>query len=70
MNLGETIIYCGLGGLFLCGSILCSLGWFNIFGARAVFSMHVLPPLSSVFAGCRVELILIAQFLKITSLSF
>ena len=46
MSLGETIIYCGLGGFFVflffffnVGTSLCSLGGFNIFSERSVFSM-------------------------------
>ena len=41
VSLGETTIHCGLGGSFICESILCSLCGFNIFGARAAFSMDV-----------------------------
>ena len=46
VSLGETTINCGLGGSFICGSILCSLCGFNIFGSRAAFSMdacHLFP---------------------------
>lgn len=40
LNLGETVIYCGFVELFFSvGASLCSLCEFNIFGARAVFSM-------------------------------
>ena len=38
-NLEETITYCSLEGVFLCGASLCRLCESNIFGARAIFGM-------------------------------
>lgn len=46
LNLGETVIYCGLEELFLHGNIPISLHYSDIFGARAVFgadASHIFP---------------------------
>ena len=46
MNLGETVIYCGLKGLFYVGGIPVQLGESNIFGVRAgcgVDAFHAFP---------------------------
>ena len=46
MNLGETVIYFGLEGVFLCGSISVLLCVSNIFYMRARFCMdasHIFP---------------------------
>ena len=47
VTLGQTIVYCSLRGLYICGNDpLYSLFGFNIFGARAVFSKdacHLFP---------------------------
>ena len=39
VNLEETVVHCGLKGLFFMWVSLCSLCLCNIFGERAVFSM-------------------------------
>ena len=53
MSLGETVVYCGLGGLFFVGTSLSSLHEYNIFGARTDFSMdacHIFPHYSGHYS--------------------
>lgn len=41
MNLGETVIYCGLEGMVLYGSILIETVCAHCLGGRARFDMNV-----------------------------
>ena len=51
MSLGETIIYYGLGGLYLLGSSMCIMSRFNSFWCESCFLLWILVPLFSVYAG-------------------
>ena len=52
MNLGETVIYCDLEGLFLCVRAVCRLGVPRFFGCDGCSYCGYQPHLSPECAGC------------------